>query len=176
MNIFRQMLENLTKQAQATEPQTFSSGKRAPGAKRWRIFQHVSLAFTAVAILGCGSGSPASGTYSAECKPLQLIPGQTQEVELTLLYTLPSNPKTATTVSYGVQVTAPQGWSVAASNWEFSHSLKTTYMGVRDTRKLSVTVPADAIQGQHVLKLLISTASGAAQSVDCRFLVVSQGK
>lgn len=134
------------------------------------------LACTTFAIAGCGSGFPTAGTYSAECKPSQLIPGQKQLIELTVHYALPSNPKTETPVAYKARLTAPAGWSVAENSWEFSHTMKITDIGFRETRKLSVSVPADVTQGLHVLKLLISPAAGAAQSVDLQLQVVSPSK
>ncbi len=79
-------------------------------------------------------------------------------------------------VTYKAQVTAPAGWSVAENNWEFSHTMQTTDIGFRETRNLLVNVPADAFQGQHVLKLLISPASEPAQSVDLQLQVVSPSK
>jgi hypothetical protein len=51
------------------------------------------------AVAGCKNGSPPAGTFAAEAKPLQLVPGQRQDVELTVLYTLQANPAAATTVS-----------------------------------------------------------------------------
>jgi hypothetical protein len=170
------MRVNLNNQAQAAEQTTSSSGPGVPGARRTCSFRHVLVACTAFAIAGCWSGSPTPGTYSAECKPIQLIPGQQQQIELTTHYTLPSNPKTPTPVTYKAQVTAPAGWSVAENNWEFSHTMKTTDIGFRDTRNLLVTVPADAGHGQRVLKLLISPTSTPAQSVDLQLQVVNTGK
>lgn len=175
MKTMREMRVNLNNQAQAAEQTTSSSGPGVSGARRKCSFRHVLLACTAFAIAGCGSGSPTTGTFSAECKPIQLIPGQ-QQIQLTTHYTLPSNPKTPTPVTYKAQVTAPAGWSVAGNNWEFSHTMKTTDIGFRENRNLPVTVPADATQGVHVLKLLISPKSGPTQSVDLRFQVINPGK
>jgi hypothetical protein len=176
MKTMREMPVNLTNQAQAVEQPTSSSGTGVPGARRKCGFRHVLLACTAFAIAGCGSGSPTTGTYSAECKPIQLIPGQQQKIEVTVHYALPSNPKEPTPVSYQARMTAPSGWSLAENNWEFSHTMKTTDIGFRETRNLLVSVPADAAQGQHVLKLLISPASEPAQSVNLQLQVVNPGK
>jgi len=173
MKLMQEMLVDLTNQSQAVEQPTSFPGTGAPGAKRKRIFRLVLLACAALAIAGCGSGSPTAGTYSAECKPIQLIPGQKQQIELAVHYTIPSNPKTETPVSYKAQLTTPSGWSVAENNWEFTHTMKPSDIGFRETRKLSVSVPADATQGPHVLKLLISPTAGAAQSVDLQLQVVS---
>jgi uncharacterized membrane protein len=140
------------------------------------ISRYVVLTVTALAIVGCKSGSPTAGTFSAESDSLQLTPGQKRDVEVTVHYRLPSNPAAATTVTYKVQVTAPQGWSADPSNWEHSHTMKTTDIGFNETRNLSVTVPADAAQGEHVVKLVISPASEPAQSLDLRFQVVSKPK
>jgi hypothetical protein len=134
------------------------------------------LAALTAAVAGCRSGSPTAGTFSAETTAQQLVPGQKQEVELTVHHRLPSNPATATTVSYKAQLTAPQGWAVDPGNWQHSHTMKTTAVGFNETRKLSVTVPADAGQGEHVAKLVISPASEPAQSLDLRFQVVRKGK
>lgn len=176
MKTMREMLLDLTNQAHAVEQPTSSPGTGAPVARRKRIFRHVLLTCTALAIAGCGSGSPTAGTYSAECKPIQLLPGQKQQIELTVHYALPLNPRTETPVSYKAQLTAPSGWSVAENNWEFTHAMKTTDLGFRETRKLSVSVPADVTQKLHVLKLLISPPAGAAQSVDLQLQVVSPSK
>ena len=176
MEIMRERPVKLASQAQVVEQPTAASGTGAPGARRKRSFRHVLLTCTAFAIASCGSGSPTTGTYSAECKPIQLIPGQQRQIELTVHYALPSNPKTPTPVSYQAQVTAPAGWSVAKHNWGFGHTMKTTDVGFRETRNLSISVPADAAQAQHVLKLLISPTSGPTQSVDLQLQVINPGK
>ena len=133
------------------------------------------LAIAAVAIVGCNSGLPSAGTFFAESKPVQLTPGQKQDIELTVQYRLAANPAVATTVSYSARMTGPDGWSIAPSHWAHSHTMKTTDIGFNETRKLSITVPADAVPGGHVTTLVLSPASGPAQSLDLRFAVVSQG-
>ena len=140
------------------------------------VSRYLVFAITAVAVMGCQSRSTTVGTYSAECQPLQLIPGQKQDVELTVHYRLPSNPATAMPVSYQAQVTAPQGWSLDPNNWAHSHTMKTTDIGFNETRKLSVTVPANAVQGEHVVQLRISSASEPGQSLELRFQVVRKGE
>ena len=140
------------------------------------VSRYFVFAITAVAVMGCQSRSTTVGTYSAECQPLQLIPGQKQDVELTVHYRLRSNLATAMPVSYQAQVAAPQGWSLDPNNWAHGHTMKTTDIGFNETRKLSVTVPAEALQGEHVVKLRISSGSEPGQSLELRFQVVRQGE
>src|SRR5688572_13493896 len=112
----------------------------------------VLLTVVAAAVAGCGGGTPATGTFAASATPQQLVAGQKQEVELTVHYTLPSNPPTATTVSYKVQLTAPPGWAIDTIGWEFNQPMKTTDIGFNEKRKVSIMVPADAALGEHVVK------------------------
>ena len=107
----------------------------------------------------------------------QIVSGREQEIDLTLTthYRLPSNPKTAVTVAYGVQVNAPLGWRVTPDQWAFSHTLKTSEIGFNETRKLALSVPVGAAQGPHSLQLVITPASGPAQSVNLVLTVVSPG-
>lgn len=146
----------------------------------WTSFPQLSGSLLLPTLLmvtaGCGSREPATAIYSAEYVPRQLTPGQTQEIELTVRYEVRSNSKTATPILYKAQVKAPEGWSIAGNEWEVSHTMKTTDIGFRETRKLSVTIPADASRGEYVLKLLITPASGPAQSLNLGFQVASQGK
>lgn len=138
------------------------------------ISRCVLMAVLCAAVAGCGGGSPAVGTFATEAKPLQLVPGQKQDVELTVHYTLPSNPATATTVSYKAQLTAPQGWSVDTGAWEHSQAMKTTDIGFNEKRKVSITVPADAVPGEHVVKLTISPTAGQSHTLDLKFQVVAK--
>jgi uncharacterized membrane protein len=80
------------------------------------------------------------------------------------------------TVSYKVQVNAPQGWTVDAGTWENSMTMKTTDIGFNETRKLSITVPADTAAGEHVIKLVVSPTSEPAQSLDLKFQVGGKDK
>jgi hypothetical protein len=48
------------------------------------VSRYLVFVVTAVAVMGCQSRSAIVATYSAECQPLQLIPGQKQDVELTV--------------------------------------------------------------------------------------------
>jgi hypothetical protein len=136
----------------------------------------ILLTVVTAAAAGCGGGPPASGTVTVEVKPLQLAPGQKQDVELTLQYTLPSNPAAATTVSYKAHLTPPPGWVIEPASWEHSQPMKTTDGGFRETRKVSVTVPADAAPGEYVVKLAVSSASGPPQSPDIKFQVLRKDK
>jgi hypothetical protein len=138
------------------------------------ISRFILLAATTAAAAGCRGGSPTAGTFSAETAAQQLVPGK-QEVELTVHYRLPSNPTAPTTVSYTVQLTAPQGWAVDPGSWEHSQAMKTTDIGFNETRKVSITVPADAAQSEHLVRLTISPASGPPQALDLRFQVVGKG-
>ncbi len=140
------------------------------------VSRYFVFAITTVVIIGCQSRTAIVGTYSVECQPLQLVPGQKHDFELTVHYRLPSNPATAMPVSYQAQVTAPEGWSIDPNTWAHSHTLKTTDLGFNETREFSVTVPANAAQGEHVVKLRISSASEPVQSLELRFQVVRQGE
>ena len=53
--------------------------------------------------------------------------------------------------------------------------MKTTDIGFNERRKVSITVPADAAQGEHLVKLTIFPASGPPQPLDLRFQVVGKG-
>ena len=141
---------------------------------RWGIRRGMAAMATALLLLGCGKGTPTTGTFSAECRPTQLVSGGEQEIELALTvhYRLPANPKTAVTLAYGVQVNAPLGWRLTPDQWDFSHTLNTSDIGFNETRKLALSVPVGATQGQHSLQLAISPASGPAQSVDLALNVV----
>lgn len=136
----------------------------------------VLIVVAASVLSGCGNGPPTTGAYRAECQPTQLLPGRRQEVELTVHYLLPANPPSMTTVSYQAQVSAPQGWSVTSDRWEFSHRLKTTDIGFRETRMLSIAVPTEASHGRQVLTLTISLESVPLQSLELPFQVVPEGK
>ena len=109
----------------------------------------VVIAALLVSILGCPSGAPVAGTFAAEIKPLEFAPGQKQDVELTVHYRLPATPTTATTVSYKAHLATPQGWTADTEDWTRSQALKTTDIGFRETRQVSITVPVDAIPGEH---------------------------
>lgn len=136
----------------------------------------VLVVVTASVLSGCGNRPPTPGTYRAECQPAQLVPGRRQEVELTLHYLLPANPPPMTTVSYQARVAAPRGWSVASDRWESSHRLKTTDIGFRETRMLSIAVPPEAPRGRQVLTLTLSPESAPSRSLELPFQVVPEGK
>ncbi|MCL4176828.1 MAG: hypothetical protein KJ072_03665 [Verrucomicrobia bacterium] len=134
----------------------------------------VAAMATGLLLLGCGPGTSKSGTFAAEYRASPIVSGQEQEIELTLTvhYRLPANPKTAVTLAYGIQVNAPRGWRVTPDQWDFSHTLTTRDVGFNETRKLALSVPAGATPGQHSLQLVISPASGPAQTVDLALTVV----
>jgi hypothetical protein len=138
-----------------------------------KIFAFV-LFTVMTATIGCSGGSPTNGTFSSEVKPLQIVRGQKQEVELTIHYTLQENPAAAMTVSYNAQLIAPQSWTVDTGSWEHSQTLKTTDIGFRETRKVSVGVPAVAVPGEHVLTLTITPNTGQALALDLKLQVIGK--
>jgi hypothetical protein len=50
--------------------------------------------------------------------------------------------------------------------------MKTTDVGFRDTRKVSVAVPGGATPEEHVIKLTITPTAGQAQTIDLKVQVV----
>ena len=134
----------------------------------------VLIAVLIAATMGCRGGSPSAGTFAAEVKFLWLVPGQKQDVVLTVGYTLPANLVAATTVSYKARLAAPQGWSAEPGEWEHSQAMKTTDIGFRETRKVALTVPGDAVPGEHVVKLTITPTAGQAQTLDLKFQVAAK--
>ena len=135
----------------------------------------VLLAAAATALAGCGN-QPVTGTYSAECAPVGLGPGRTQDIELTVQFLLPKQPKVATRVTYQARLTAPPSWSVGGGDWEYSRTMKTNDMGFREARLLRVAVPAEVAPGGHALKLLISPAAGTPQTLELRLPLISREK
>lgn len=120
----------------------------------------VLIGVLCAATAGCRGAAPTAGTFTAEVEPVQLVPGQKQEVELTVHYTLPANPATPTLVWYRAQLVAPQGWSADLGAWAHGRTLQTTDLGFRDARKVELTVPGDAAPGEHVLKLTVTPTAG----------------
>ena len=159
----------------AREALGFGNGTRE--WDRWSLRRCVAAMATALLLLGCGKGTSTTGTFSAEDRASPIVSGREQEIELTLTvhYRLPANPKTAVTVDYRVQVNSPQGWLVTPDQWGFSHTLKTSDVGFNETRQLALLVPVGAAQGPHSLQLVITPASGPAQSVNLVLQVVSPG-
>jgi hypothetical protein len=141
---------------------------------RGSVRRCVAAMATALLLLGCGPGTSTIGTFSAEYRASPIVSGQEQETELTVTvyYRLPANPKTAVTLAYGVQVIAPTDWRVTPDRWNFSHTLNTRDVGFNETRKLALSVPVDATPGRHSLQLVVSPASGPAQTVDLTLFVV----
>jgi hypothetical protein len=74
----------------------------------------------------------------------------------------------ATTVSYKAQLAPPPGWSADPGGWEHSEEIKTTDIGFKETRKVSIIVPGDAVLGEHVVKLTITPTAGQAQTIDLK--------
>ena len=134
----------------------------------------VLIGVLCAATAGCRGGAPAAGTFTAEVKPVQLVPGQKQEVELTVHYTLPANPAAPTLVWYKAQLAAPQGWSADLGAWARGQTMQTTDIGFRDTRKLALTVPGDAAPGEHVVKLTLTPEAGQPHTLDLKVQVAAK--
>ena len=79
------------------------------------------------------------------------------------------------TVSYKAQLTDSQSWAIDPGGWGYSQAMQTTDIGFNETRKVSITVPAEAAQGEHLVKLTISPAVGPPQPMDLKFQVVGKG-
>jgi hypothetical protein len=131
----------------------------------------VLIGVLCAASAGCRGAAPAAGTFTAEVKPVQLVPGHTQEVELTVHYTLPAKPATPTLVRYRAQLAAPQGWSADLGAWAHGQTVQTTDIGFRDTRKVALTVPGDAAPGEHVVKLTVTPDAGQPHTLDLKVQV-----
>jgi hypothetical protein len=134
----------------------------------------VLIGVVCAATAGCRGAAPAAGTFTAEVTPVQLAPGQTHEVELTVHYTLPANPATPTIVSYKAQLAAPPGWSADLGGWASGRTVQTTDIGFRDTKKVALTVPGDAPPGEHVVKLTITPEAGPPHTLDLKVQVAAK--
>ena len=133
----------------------------------------VLIGVLCAATAGCRGAAPAAGTFTAEVKPVQLVSGQKQEVELTVHYTLPANPATPTIVSYKAQLAAPQGWSADLGSWASGRTMQTTDIGFRDTKKVALTVPGDAPPGEHVVKLTVTPTERQPHIFDLKVQVAA---
>jgi len=132
-------------------------------------------AAAAAALAGCGN-QPVTGTYTAECALVGLSTGRTRDIELTVQFLLPKQPKVATRVTYQARLTAPPGWSVGGGDWDYSRTMNTNDIGFREARLLRVAVPAEVAPGAHALKLPISPAAGTPQTLELRLPVLSREK
>ena len=144
-------------------------------------FRFILMGVMAVALVGCRAKvgpptPPGTATFAADATPLQVGIGQKQTVEITTHYTHPANPPAPMTVSYSVQLTPPAGWTVEPARWEHSQGLKTTDIGFNEKRPVTITIPANATVGEHVLKLSVTPTSGPPQSLELKFQVIEKGK
>lgn len=134
----------------------------------------VLIGVLCAATAGCGGAAPAAGTFTAEVMPVRLVPGQKQEVELTVHYTLPANPAAPTLVSYKAQLAVPPGWSADLGAWASGRTVQATDLGFRDTKKVAVTVPGDVPPGEHVVKLTVTPESGQPHTLDLKVQVAAK--
>jgi hypothetical protein len=134
----------------------------------------VLIGVLCAAAAGCRGAVPAAGTFTAEVKPVQLVPGQEQEVELTVHYALPAKPATPTLVWYKAQLAVPQGWSADLGAWAHGRTMQTTDIGFRDARKIALTVPGDAAPGEHVAKLTVTPEAGQPHTFDLKVQVAAK--
>ena len=135
----------------------------------------VLIGVLCAAATGCRGAAPAApGTFTAEVTPVQLVPGQKQEVELTVHYTLPANPATPTLVSYKAQLAVPPGWSADLGAWASGRTVQTTDIGFRDTKKVALAVPGDAPPGEHVVKLTVTPEAGQPHTLDLKVRVAAK--
>ena len=134
----------------------------------------VLIGVLCAATAGCRGAAPAAGTFTAEVKPVQLVSGQKQEVELTVHYTLPANPATPTLVWYKAQLAAPQGWSADLGAWASGRTVQTADTGFRETKKVALTVPGDAAPGEHVVRLTVTPEAGQPHTLDLKVQVAAK--
>ena len=134
----------------------------------------VLIGVLCLAAAGCRGAPPAAGTFTAEVKPVQLVSGQKQEVELTVHYTLPANPATPTIVSYKAQLAVPRGWSADLGAWAHGRTMQTTDIGFSETKKVALTVPGDAAPGEHVVKLTVTPEAGQPHTLDLKVQVAAK--
>ena len=134
----------------------------------------VLIGVLCAAAAGCRGGAPAAGTFAAEVTPAQLVPGQKQDVELAVHYTLPANPAAPTLVSYKAQLAVPPGWSADLGGWSSGRTIQTTEIGFRDTKKVALTAPGDAAPGEHVVKLTVTPEAGPPHTFDLKVQVAAR--
>lgn len=134
----------------------------------------VLIGVLCAATAGCRGAAPGTGIFTAEVKPVQLVFGQKQEVELTVHYTLPANPATPTLVSYKAQLAIPQGWSADLGAWASVRTMQTTDLEFRDTKKVALTVPGDAAPGEHVVKLTVTPEARQPHTFDLKVQVAAK--
>ena len=134
----------------------------------------VMIGVLCAATAGCRGAAPAAGTFAAEVTPVQLVPGQTHQVELAVHYTLPAKPAAPTLVSYKAQLAVPQGWSADLGGWASGRTIQTADNGFRETKKVALAVPGDAPPGEHVVKLTVTPEAGQPHTLDLKVQVAAK--